>query len=376
MEVVEQLKKRIIEKPVKDILMKNSPKKISHTALDGLFRYADFLNYGKVHIKFDHKTGLKAIIALHNIKRGPAIGGCRLLHYPSTDAALEDALRLGYMMSLKAAISNLKHGGGKAVLIKPKVIKDRKAYLETFADFVNELGGSYITAIDSGTSREDMDIIQTRTPYVTCTTASGVGVDPSPQTAFGVLRGIEAAVKFKMNSDSLEGIHVAIQGAGHVGYFLAKDLHERGAHITMCDVNQEALARCVKEFDVMTCPPEAIYDVKADVFAPCALGSILNLHTIKRLRFSIIAGSANNQLAHQHHGVLLQERGILYAPDFLINAGGLIYVAAVYDHANEILAREQVADIYKSAMDVFVRADKENASTNEIAEKIAIERLS
>ncbi len=366
----------VIEKSVKEVLMENISKKKSHTALDGLFRYADFLNYGQVHIKFDHKTGLKAIVALHNVKRGPAIGGCRLLHYPTTDAALEDALRLGFMMSLKSAISNLKHGGGKAVLIKPKVIKDRKAYLETFADFVNELGGSYITAIDSGTDRKDMDIIQTRTPYVTCTTASGVGVDPSPETAFGVMRGIEASVKFKLNRDTLEGIHVAIQGAGHVGYFLAKDLHERGAHITMCDVNQQALSRCVEEFNVTTCPPEAIYDIKADVFAPCALGSVLNLHTIKRLRVPIIAGSANNQLAHQHHGVLLHERGILYAPDFLINAGGLIYVAAVYDHANEVLAKKQVADIYDSAMNVFIRAEKENAATSEIAEKIAIERLS
>ncbi len=370
----------VIEKLTKDAAMQDSSpslkRKNPHTALDGLFRYADFLNFGQVHIKFDHATGLKAIVAVHNLKRGPAIGGCRLIHYPTTDAALEDALRLGYMMSFKAAISNLNHGGAKAVLIKPKVIKDRKAYLEAFADFVNSLGGSYITAVDSGTSPEDMDIIQQRTPYVTCTTSSGVGGDPSPETAFGVRRGIEAAVKFKLDRDNLDGIHVAIQGAGHVGYYLAKELSERGARLTMCDVNQKSLQRCVDEFGVAICAPDDIYGIKADVFAPCALGAVLNLHTIKRLQVPIVAGSANNQLAHQHHGVLLQERGILYAPDFLINAGGLIYVAAAYDHANVELARQQVSNIYDSAMDVFVRAAEQNAATTEIVEKMAIERLS
>ncbi len=365
--------------PTKDTLM--DPSRISknsknHTALDGLFRYADFLNYGQVHIKFDHATGLKAIIAVHNLTRGPAIGGCRLVNYPTTDAALEDVLRLGYMMSFKAAISNLNHGGAKAVLIKPKVIKDRKAYFEAFADFVNELGGRYITAVDSGTSPEDMDIIQKRTPYVTCTTSSGVGGDPSPQTALGVRRGIEAAIKFKLDRDNLTGTHVAIQGAGHVGYYLAKELHERGARLTMCDFNLKSLQRCVDEFGVTVCSPDAIYDIEADVFAPCALGAVLNLHTIKRLRVPIVAGSANNQLAHQHHGVLLHERGILYAPDFLINAGGLIYVAAAYDHANIALATKQVEDIYNSTLDLFVRAARENRATNEIAEKIALERLS
>ena len=363
---------------IKDVVMQNtiSPNsKRSHTALDGLFRYADFLNYGQVHIKFDHKTGLKAIVAVHNLKRGPAIGGCRLIQYPTTDAALEDAIRLGYMMSFKAAISNLNHGGAKAVIIKPKVIKDRKAFLEVFADFVNELGGRYITAVDSGTSPEDMDIIQQRTPYVTCTTASGVGGDPSPQTAFGVRRGIEASVKFKMNRDNLDGVHVAIQGAGHVGYHLAKELHAHGARLTMCDFNQNNLQRCVDEFGVTVCSPDAIYDVKADVFAPCALGAILNLHTIKRLQVAIVAGSANNQLAHQHHGALLKERGILYAPDFLINAGGLIYVAAAYDHANPEKARAQVGEIYSNTLDLFIRAEHENRATNEVAEKIAQERL-
>ena len=317
----------------------------------------------------------RAIIAIHNLKRGPAIGGCRLYHYHSTDAALEDALRLGYMMSVKAAISNLDHGGAKAVLIKPAVIKDRKRYFEVFGDFVNELGGRYITAVDSGTSPEDMDIIRTRTPYVTSTTLSGSNGDPSPQTAFGVRRGIEAAVTMKLDRDSLEGIHVAIQGAGHVGYYLAKELAAKGARLTMCDINQSALDRCVEEFGVTICPPDAIYDVEADVFAPCAMGAVLNLDTIKRLRVPIVVGSANNQLAHHKHGKLLLERGILYAPDFVVNAGGLIYVAAIYGHGDVPKAYQHVSDIYNTLMDIFDRSAVEHLATNTVAEKIALQKI-
>lgn len=364
MDVVEVIKKEV-----------RMHKNHYHTGLDRLFRYAEFLNYGDVHIKFDHATGLRAIVAIHNLKRGPAIGGCRLIHYKSTDAALEDALRLGYMMSYKAAISNLPHGGAKAVLIQPKVIKDRNAYFEAFGNFVNELGGRYITAVDSGTHESDMDIIATKTPFVTCTSRSGAGGDPSPQTAFGVRRGIEAAVKFKLNRDSLEDVHVTIQGAGHVGYYLAKELKNCGARLTVCDVNLLNLQRVVDEFGAEVCPPDQIYSVTADVFAPCALGAVLNLHTIKKLNVSIVAGSANNQLAHYQHGALLQERGILYAPDFVINAGGLIFVAAVYDHANIDHAFKQVGDIYLTLMEIFERSARENCATNEIAEKIALERF-
>ena len=356
---------------------KNEPikKNPTHTDCDRLFRYAEFLGFGDIHVKFDHATGLRAIIAIHNLKLGPAIGGCRLISYPSTDAAIEDALRLGHMMSFKAAISNLSHGGAKAVLMKPKVIKDRKAYLEAFARFVDELGGRYITAVDSGTSPEDMDIISAITPYVTCTTASKNSGDPSPQTAIGVRRGIEAAVKFKLGKNDLSGVHVAIQGVGHVGYYLAKELHKHGAKLTVCDVNVNAVQRCIDEFDATFASSDDIYDVSADVFAPCALGAVLNLHTIKRLRTPIVAGSANNQLAHHHHGEILREKGILYAPDFVINAGGLIYVASIYDQDDTKGAIEQVDNIYKTLTKIFERSKQENLSTNEIAEKIALERL-
>ncbi len=276
----------------------------------------------------------------------------------TTDNALEDALRLAYMMSFKAAINNLPHGGAKAVLIKPKEVKNKKAYFHAFGDFVNELGGRYVAAVDSGTTAEEMDLIAERTSYVTCTSVSNNSGDPSPQTAFGVRRSIEAAVKFKLNRDDLQGVHIAIQGAGHVGYFLAKELYARGAQLTMCDVNQQALQRCVSEFGVKICAPEEIYDIAADVFSPCALGAILNLQHIKRLKAPIVAGSANNQLAHHHHGALMHEKGILYAPDFVANAGGLIYVAALYDHADIKRAENQVSDIYQTLMEIFSQAKK------------------
>ena len=353
----------------------SNKKKYKHTPLDRLFRYAEILKFGEVHIKFDPATGLKAIVAIHNLNRGPAIGGCRMIHYDTSDEALEDALRLGNMMSLKSAISNLAHGGAKAVLMKPKVIKDREAYFEAFGDFVEALGGRYITAVDSGTHANDMDIIARRTQFVTCTSDSKNSGDPSPHTAHGVLRGIEAAVKFKLNRDSLEGVHVSIQGAGHVGYYLMKELHQHGARMTVCDVNPVNLQKCVDEFGVATCGRDEIFDIKADVFAPCALGASLNHDTINRLNVSIVAGSANNQLAHSKHAWIMHERGILYAPDFVINAGGLIHVAVIYDHADLEESKEQIGNIYYTLMEIFERAKRENSSTHDVAEKMAREKL-
>jgi leucine dehydrogenase len=361
--------------PIKSIDVKHSKPHAHHTVCDSLIRYAEWLGYGDIHIKIDPHTGLKAIVAIHNLQRGPAIGGCRMVAYPTIDLAIEDALRLGYMMSFKAAINNLPHGGAKSVIIKPKVIKDREAFFEKFGEFVHELGGRYITAVDSGTSEADMDIVARRTPYVTCTTQSGQDGDPSPLTAFGVRRAIEAAVKFKMARNSVEGVHVAIQGAGHVGYYLAKELKERGAIITMTDINQTVLEKCVDELQVKTCRSEEIYTIPSDVFSPCALGAVLNKDTIKQLKAKIVAGSANNQLAHHHYDTLLHERGILYAPDFLINAGGLIHVAVVYDHGDLKKSMEQIDHIYDTVYGIFERSQRENLPTNHIAEDIALQRL-
>lgn len=358
-------------------LVKNQKRRVNfrHTPYDALMRYARFLGYGDVHVKFDAKTGLHAIVAINNLNRGPAIGGCRFIPYHSMDKAMEDALRLGYMMSYKAAITNLAHGGAKSVIIRPAVVKDREALLEKFGEFVEELGGRYITAVDSGTSTHDMDIIARRTSYVTCTSNSGAGSDPSPLTALGVRRGIEAAVQFQLDRSTLDGIHVAIQGAGHVGYYLAKELSSLGARITMTDINIQSLQNAVDEFGVNTCLPEEIYDIDADVFAPCALGATINMSTIGRLKAKIVAGSANNQLAHNYYAAKLQERGILYAPDFLINSGGLIHVAVTYAKGDMEESLKRINELYQITYDIFERAASEQLDTHKVAVLIAQERL-
>lgn len=353
----------------------NDDKKPQHH-IDSILRYAEMLGFGEIHVKIDHATGLHAIIAIHSIRRGPAIGGCRLIHYDHADQAFIDAIRLAQMMSYKAAVCNLPHGGAKSVIMKPKIIKDREAFFTAFGDFVEEQQGRYIAAVDSGTEPDDMDIIAKRTRYVTCTTFGGYAGDPSPLTALGVRRGIEAAVKFKLGRDNLQGIHVAIQGAGHVGYYLAKELVHLGARVSMCDSNHEALQRCVNEIGVTAIePPDAIYSLECDVFAPCALGAILRLDTINKLKAVIVAGSANNQLDHHHHDVALHQRGILYVPDFVLNSGGLIHVAAIYDHGDPVKAHQQIYNLYDTLMNLFVRAKNENRPTNEIAEIVAHENL-
>lgn len=351
---------------------KNHEQKRRHyNTSNALFRYAQLLGFGEYHVKTDKKTGLTAIIAIHNTIRGPALGGCRMGTYKATAKAIEDALRLAYMMSLKAAISNLPHGGAKAVLIKPKVIHDRHAYFAKFAEFVNELNGRYITAVDSGTASSDMDIVAKYTSYVSCTTSAG---DPSPYTALGVRRGIEAAVKCKMGRESLEGIRVAIQGMGQVGYELAKQLHTQGAKLIISDIKAHT-EKYADEFNAEFCDSETIYDAEADVFSPCALGSILNLNNIKRLKAKIIAGCANNQLAHVQYDSIMQKRGILYAPDFVINAGGLILASTTYRADDIQRAKEKINNIYDTLMEIFIRSQKEETPTANIAKTIALEKL-
>ncbi len=314
---------------------------------EALMRYAKALGYGDIHTKIDHKTGLHAIIAIHNTNRGPALGGTRLYEYKTTSAALKDVLRLGHMMSLKAAINDLPHGGGKSVIIKPPVIKDRDALFCSFGDFVHEQNGRYIAAIDVGTHTNDMDAIATRTPYVIGASQTHAGhTNPAAHTALGVFRSIQAALLFKLNRSELNNVHVAIQGAGQVGYALAKHLFEQGARISICDPNSKHRDRCVKAFSAKAVDPDTIYDLECDVFAPCAMGGILNRHTINRLKCPIVVGSANNQLAHTKYASLLAQKNILYAPDFLVNSGGLINAALVYGSNDETLATEHIMRIY------------------------------
>lgn len=346
--------------------------------VDSIFRYAEMLGFGDLHIKMDHETGLHAIIAIHSTTLGPAIGGCRLIHYDHTDDALVDVMRLAQMMSYKAAICNLPHGGAKSVIMKPAEIADRTAFFSRFGDFVQQQQGHYITAMDSGTTPDDMDIIAKRTSYVTCTTNGGYAGDPAPYTALGVYRGIAAAVQFKLGRDRLAGLHIALQGAGHVARALAKMLLADGVRLTVTDTNPAALAQFQQELGetaVQTVPPQAIYDVPCDVFAPCALGAVLNFETIHRLAAPIVAGSANNQLANHHFDRLLYERDILYVPDFIINAGGLIHVAAIYDHGDSAKANQHINQLYDNLLALFQRAKAEQRPTNEIAEVIAKEKI-
>lgn len=342
-------------------------------AEDDFLEYALAHGFGDLHFKVDPTTGMKAIIAIHNTKLGPALGGCRFIEYPSTAAALKDAMRLARGMSYKAASVNLPLGGGKAVIIKPKGSFDRASYMHQFGNFVNELNGRYITALDSGTVLSDMDIIGEHTSYVA--SLSKHHGDPSPSTAKGILRGIQAAVAFKLNKDNLNGVHVAIQGLGHVGYALAKHLHDLGAQLTVADISPAAVEQAIKEFGAKPVSTDQIHKVPCDVFAPCALGAIINDITIPQLQTTIIAGAANNQLAHSYHGKILHDKGILFAADYVINAGGLIFAASKYLHTPDSQINEQIDHIYTHLLEIFTRSAKDNLPTNEIADALAQEKL-
>lgn len=340
-----------------------------------LIRYARMLEFGDIHTKIDPSTGLHAIIAVHSTKLGPAIGGCRFYPYTSPELALKDVLRLSYGMTLKAAGCGLPHGGAKAVIIKPKGDFDRAAIFRSFGDFVHELNGRYITAIDVGSTLEDMKIISERTPFVTSISPSGdIEEDPSLSTAKGVFRSIQAAVKFKFNRDNCKGIRVAIQGVGHVGFNLAKHLINDGAIVTIADMNQSAVDRCVKALGVNSTSADKIETIDCDIFSPCALGGTITHDFILKTKAKIIAGAANNQLAHHNNAHIMQERGIIYLPDFLINSGGLIHVAATYGNKNES-SDEKVNHIYDATLTMLERAAKTGDTTTVTAEKIAIEKL-
>lgn len=340
----------------------------------------DFLDYalghgfGDLHFKVDPETGMKAIIAIHSTRLGPALGGCRFIEYPNTASAINDAMRLARGMSFKAALANLPIGGGKAVVIKPAGTFNRNAYMHAFGRFVQELNGRYITALDSGTQLEDMDIIASHTPYVA--SLSSHDGDPSPSTAAGIFRGIQAAIAFKTGKDSLKDSHVAVQGLGHVGYLLARHLHAAGARLTVSDINSAAVESAVKEFGATAVTTDNIHKIPCDVFSPCALGAVLNDLTIPQLQTSIIAGAANNQLAHRYHGQVLHNRQILYATDYVINAGGLIYAASKYLHTSQDQVDQQIDHIGNALQEIFIRSRDENKPASDIADTLAQEKLS
>jgi leucine dehydrogenase len=293
-----------------------------------LFDSPDFEGHEGVHAFFDEKTGLKSIIAIHSTARGPAAGGCRMWDYSSADAAVTDALRLSRGMSYKNAMAELDLGGGKAVIIGDSRSQKTPELFEAFGRAVDSLNGRYWTAEDVGVSPADLESTRKTTRFVAGleghAAASG---DPSPVTAEGVFRGVRLCVERALNRD-LKGVHVAIQGVGHVGGYLAEKLHAAGAVLTIADVNQTALNAVAAKTGATIVSTDAIFDVEADVFAPCALGGAISAATLPRLKARIIAGAANNQLADAMIGQAVFDRGVLYAPDYVINGGGIINVAA------------------------------------------------
>jgi leucine dehydrogenase len=334
-------------------------------------------DYGEVHFAHDVASGLRAVVAIHDARLGPALGGCRFLPYAREEDALVDALRLARGMTYKAALADLPHGGGKAVLIRPETAHfDRAALFLAFGRFVEDLGGHYITAEDSGTGLEDMEIIRKVTKHVTGVDASrGGSGDPSPFTALGVRRGIEACVKLRLGRESLEGVHVAVQGVGHVGYHLCRELAACGARLSVADVDPLKAERAQREFGAATIPLDRIFEIECDVLAPCALGSALNDQTIPRIRASIVAGAANNQLAEPRHGEDVNARGILYAPDYAINAGGLINVAAEVASYDAEKARARTMKIYDTIYEIAERSRKTLTPSYRVADLLVEEKL-
>jgi leucine dehydrogenase len=343
----------------------------------GVFDLMSQHGYGEIHLKRDQASGLEAIIAIHDTRLGPALGGCRFIPYASEEEAVIDALRLARGMTYKAALAGLDHGGGKSVIIKPRSRFDRTALFRAFGRFVEDLRGHYITAEDSGTSIEDMEVIRRVSKHVTGVyPAHGGSGDPSPFTALGVRRGIEACVQFAMGRNALEGIHVAVQGVGHVGYHLCRELHTQGAKLTVADVDPLKAERAKREFGASIARLDDIFDVPCDVLAPCALGSALNPDTVPRLQCRIVAGAANNQLAEPAMGAALMERGIVYAPDYAINAGGLINVAQEILGYDADKSRARTMKIYDTILEIAERARKAMTPTDIIADKMVEERLS
>ena len=340
----------------------------------GVFDHPDFDQHDSLHYFQDPDSGLKAIIAIHSTALGPAAGGCRRWQYASDADALKDALRLSRGMSYKNAVAELPFGGGKAVILASDNAPKSPELFRAFGRAVESLEGRYITAEDVGISVDDMRYVQEVTRYVSGLPKreESAGGDPSPWTALGCFLGIEAAVKAKLGVDSVKGLKVAVQGVGHVGYHLCHMLHEAGATLIVADVSRERLQDVEKDFPVTVVSPTEIVFADVDVLAPCALGNVLSSVTIPKVKAKVIAGAANNQLSTEDDGARLTERGILYAPDYVINAGGIINVAYEYfGKGNEDHVRTEVEKIPGRLATIFEEAGRTGRPTNLIANELA-----
>ena len=321
----------------------------------------------------DSSAGYRGIIAVHSTTLGPALGGTRFWQYGSDEEAIVDALRLARGMTYKNAVAGLNLGGGKSVIIGNNKTSDREMIFRAHGRFVESLGGRYITAEDVGTSTADMDFVHMETKNVSG--LAGRSGDPSPVTAHGVFRAIQASARERWGSDDLSTRTVSVQGAGHVGYYLAKELHEAGASLVITDIDAERVKQVVAEFGARSVTPDEIYGVQADIFAPCALGGIVNDKTIPQLRCEIVAGAANNVLLEERHGVALEEQGILYAPDYVANAGGVINVYSELAGWSSARAFRKADEIYDTILKVFAIAKHDNVPTFVAADRLAEQRI-
>ena len=341
-----------------------------------IFDYLEKYDYEQLVICQDQTSGLKAIICIHDTTLGPALGGTRMWNYANEEEAILDALRLARGMTYKNAAAGLNLGGGKTVIMGDSRTQKSEELFRAFGRYVQSLNGRYITAEDVGTTVQDMDWVHLETDFVTGVSSSyGASGDPSPMTARGVWRGMKAAAKEIYGSDSLNGKTIAIQGLGHVGYDLAKHLHGEGAGLIVTDIHQEAVKRVVEETGAKAVGLEEIYGVQADIFAPCALGAVINDETIPQLKVQIIAGAANNVLKEERHGDKLHELGILYAPDYVINSGGVINVADELEGYNYERALKKVEMVYDNVAKVFKIAKQDNIPTYQAADRMAEERI-
>jgi leucine dehydrogenase len=332
--------------------------------------------YEEVVFFHDPPTGLRAIVAIHSTTLGPSLGGTRFYPFDSEQEALRDVLRLARGMTYKAAAAGLDLGGGKAVIIgDPKRIKSEEL-LRAYGRFIETLGGRYITAEDIGTTRDDMDMIHRETQYVTGISPElGGSGDPSPVTAYGTYLGMRACAEEAWAEHELEGRTVAVQGVGKVGYHLVKHLVEAGAKVVVSDVDVDAVGRAVRDFGVETAEPHKIHAVECDIFAPCAMGGIIRDDTIPELKCKVVAGSANNQLERPEHGEILARLGIVYAPDYVINAGGLINVADELQGYNQERATSRVESVYRTLREIFHISRDRHISTSAAADAFAEERV-
>ncbi|MGE7759324.1 branched-chain amino acid dehydrogenase [Peribacillus sp. NPDC097895] len=341
-----------------------------------IFKYLEKYDYEQLLFCQDKQSGLKAIIAIHDTTLGPALGGTRMWTYASEEDAIEDALRLSKGMTYKNAAAGLNLGGGKTVIIgDPRKDKNEEMF-RAFGRYIQGLNGRYITAEDVGTTVEDMDLIHEETDFVTgISPAFGSSGNPSPVTAYGVYRGMKAAAKEAFGTDSLEGKVVAVQGVGNVAYNLCRHLHEEGAKLIVTDINKDSVARAVESFGAIAVNPDEIYGVECDIYAPCALGAVINDQTINKIKAKVIAGAANNQLKEAVHGDQIHEKGIIYAPDYVINAGGVINVADELLGYNRERALKKVETVYDTIERVIEIAKRDQIPTYKAADRMAEERI-